>query len=353
MSKLLQHSLTSTTRFCTRKPILNTHLELLTQRLSLLQLSTLHTAPSTEKLSQREKQRNAFELEQKFGIRSRCLWTKEEDDLLLKLYKENGPRWSFFSRQFVNRPPAHCCNRINLITKRAENGPWSKKELKTLQEACEHLPPDSDDIDWAKVQKVLPERPLAVLKRKYKSACDPTLNKGRWSEQESNQLRTLVEKYGQNDFERISEIMGTRSRRQCMERWRWQMADMKKGRYTKEEDDAIVKAVEKYGENFAVVAKVIGSARTPRHISQHYRNLLAPNVDRSPWTREEEWKVYNAFLENEGNVIETKEAIQSKRSFRDIWNHIVKMRKIANREDLKRESAEKMIKEKQLDKVDV
>ncbi|KAI8885148.1 hypothetical protein K501DRAFT_284466 [Backusella circina FSU 941] len=321
------------------KPFIKNDMHILTQRLSCLQLSSstrsFHsTTPNSEKLTFREQQLNAFDVEKKLGLRSRCVWSAEEDKLLLKLHNEYGPRWTTISTQFVNRPPAHCSNRYQLLTNRYERGPWSKEEIAKLKEACRNLPPTSDEIDWDQVQAALPvQRPMYLIKQKYAGACDPTIKQGRWSNDESNKLQMLVSRYGDNNMDRISQLMGNRTRRQCMERWRWQMADMKKGRYTKEEDAAIVNAVATYGENFAVVAKVIQSTRTPRHISQHYRNLLAPNVDRSPWTREEELRFYQAYLDEGHNVAKAKEKLQSARSFRDLWNHVLKVKRYVAKGD--------------------
>jgi hypothetical protein len=105
------------------------------------------------------------------------------------------------------------------------------------------------------------------------------------------------------------------------------MTNEKKGRFSKEEGDRIVDAVAKYGENFAVVAKVTGISRTPRHISQHYHNVLAPDIDRSEWTLEEEEQVYKACMKHGRDMIKAKEDLGSKRSKRDMWDHFIRYEK--------------------------
>lgn len=38
-------------------------------------------------------------------------WSREEDELLIKLYKENGPKWSIIQKSFVNRSANNIKNR--------------------------------------------------------------------------------------------------------------------------------------------------------------------------------------------------------------------------------------------------
>ncbi|RCH78075.1 hypothetical protein CU098_006650, partial [Rhizopus stolonifer] len=156
---------------------------------------------------------------------------------------------------------------------------------------------------------------------KYKYSLDPTIKHGRWTEEENKKLVELVMMYGEDRMDKVAEGMGTRSRRQCLERWRWQMPDVKKGHFSPEEDALILEAVKIYGTNFAVIQKVTGIPRKPRHISQHYQNKLDPSIDRSPWTPEEEAKLYQVCMENGRNMVKTKQMLDSKRSIRDMWNH--------------------------------
>ena len=43
-------------------------------------------------------------------------------------------------------------------------------------------------------------------------------HKGKWTEEESNKLAALVREHGE-DWERVAQLMGTRSRKQCKYRW--------------------------------------------------------------------------------------------------------------------------------------
>ncbi|OAD04636.1 Homeodomain-like DNA binding domain-containing transcription factor, partial [Mucor lusitanicus CBS 277.49] len=143
----------------------------------------------------------------------------------------------------------------------------------------------------------------------------------RWSKEETEKLQELIDRYGEDNMQQVASVMGSRTARQCLERWRWQLNNPKTGRFSKEEGERILEAVAKYGENFAVVAKVTGVTRTPRHISQHYHNVLAPDIDRSEWTLAEEEQVYKTCLKHGRDMLKVQQELGSKRSKRDMWNH--------------------------------
>ncbi|KAG2233375.1 hypothetical protein BDF21DRAFT_406856 [Thamnidium elegans] len=275
--------------------------------------------------------KEALKIEVASSLRPRCLWLEEEDKKLLRLVEEHGKRWTFISKFFIDRPASTLMNRYSLLTDEKGRGPWSEEELKVLRESAKGKSPDEVD-NWEEIRKALPNRPMFLIKQKYIYSLNPATKFGRWTQEESAKLEQLISRYGENNLDKVAIMMGSRTRRQCLERWRWQMTSNKKGRFSPDEDEKILEAVSKYGENFAVVAKVIGSDRTARHISQHYRNILAPNIDRSPWTPEEQHQVYEVCTKYNGNMIETKKELGSRRAIRDMWNHYVTERKLQNKD---------------------
>ncbi|KAI8640952.1 hypothetical protein BD408DRAFT_327658, partial [Parasitella parasitica] len=240
--------------------------------------------------------KKAYEIEKKGLLRSRCNWTVEEDERLIDLIKTHGKRWTFISKQFVDRAPSTLLNRYNLLHEARARGPWSKEELKALKDLGQGKS-FCDIQDWKSIQEKLPvQRPLFMVTQTYKHTVDPAIKHGKWTFDEVEKLRNLILKFGEENMDQVALFMRSRTPRQCLERWRWQMTSEKKGRFTKAEDAKILEAVEKYGENFAAIAKVSGISRTPRHISQHYHNTLAPHIDKSEWTLEEEEQIYKTCM---------------------------------------------------------
>ncbi|KAL9542936.1 hypothetical protein MBANPS3_008357 [Mucor bainieri] len=269
----------------------------------------------------------AWKVEQQASLRSRCNWTKEEDEKLFDLIAAHGKRWTMLSSHFVDRSPSNVMNRYRLLVDEATRGPWSKEELQALEKAGQGKA-FHDIKDWKAIQSQLPrQRPTYMIKQTYKHTVDPNIKHGKWSPDEIERLTSLIQRYGENNMQQVAALMGSRTARQCLERWRWQMTNEKKGRFSKEEGQRIMDAVAQYGENFAVVAKVTGIPRTPRHISQHYHNVLAPDIDKSEWSLAEEELVYNTCLKYGRDMLKAHDVLGSKRSKRDMWNHFKRYEK--------------------------
>ncbi|KAL1932095.1 hypothetical protein VTP01DRAFT_9151 [Rhizomucor pusillus] len=255
--------------------------------------------------------------ETKTHVRTRRVWTEEESKRLLDLVEEHGPRWTFISRFFNNRNAVKCLNRWKLLTQKEVYGPWSEEELDALRKITRGK--KLQELDFEKIQKQLPKhRPIPLIRQTWMHTINPDIKHGRWSPEEIKRLDDLIKIYGVQNWDAVAEGMGTRTRRQCIERFRWQhQQDLQKGRFTPEEDLAIIEAVQKYGENFALVKEAIGSKRTARHIASHYQYCLNPNTDRSLWTPEEEQMLYEKFLELK-SMKDVKEALGSRRGIKDI-----------------------------------
>ncbi|SAM01830.1 hypothetical protein [Absidia glauca] len=250
--------------------------------------------------------------------RSRQQWTKEEDELLEQLYKEHAPRYTHIATLLPHRAVATIYNRCQALFQRTttRHGRWTEEEL----EALRHL--TAKATDWHTIQQQLPyPRTLFSIKQTWYHTLNPQWTRGRWTKEDTSKLEQLVEQFGTDDWCLISEHMRTRSPRQCLEKYRYQIEPGHKGQYTPEESAAIKAAVDKYGSrDFKVIKKAINSQRTSRQISQHYRYALDPNFDRSPWTTQEKLEVYRLVQTLGKDMVKVKEAMKSRRQIRDMWN---------------------------------
>ena len=84
-------------------------------------------------------------------------------------------------------------------------------------------------------------------------------NKGRWSKEEDDKLILAVSTYGNKKWKEIALCVPGRSNVQCRYRWHNVLnPDLVKGHWTKEEDDMLTQAVEKYGsKNWKQIAKCV------------------------------------------------------------------------------------------------
>jgi pre-mRNA-splicing factor CDC5/CEF1 len=94
------------------------------------------------------------------------------------------------------------------------------------------------------------------------------------------------------------------------------------GEFTKEEDEALTIAVKKYGvDEFQKIKQEMNSKRSISQLRTRYNNFLDPNVDRSPWTKEEKEIAVKLFAELK-NIRAVKLKMNSKRSIRDMYNQL-------------------------------
>lgn len=167
--------------------------------------------------------------ETKTHVRTRRVWTEEESKRLLDLVEEHGPRWTFISRFFNNRNAVKCLNRWKLLTQKEVYGPWSEEELDALRKITRGK--KLQELDFEKIQKQLPKhRPIPLIRQTWMHTINPDIKHGRWSPEEIKRLDDLIKIYGVQNWDAVAEGMGTRTRRQCIERFRWQhQQDLQKG----------------------------------------------------------------------------------------------------------------------------
>ncbi|KAJ0068839.1 hypothetical protein NL108_012085 [Boleophthalmus pectinirostris] len=119
--------------------------------------------------------------------------------------------------------------------------------------------------------------------------------KVKWTQEEDDGLKALVQQLGTSDWKSIASLIPTHSEHQCQHRW-FKVLDpeLVKGPWTKEEDEKVIELVNRYGnKQWAVVAKHL-KGRLGKQCRERWHNHLNPNVKKSSWTAEEDLIIYKA-----------------------------------------------------------
>ncbi|KAI4219910.1 MAG: hypothetical protein L6R36_007995 [Xanthoria steineri] len=115
----------------------------------------------------------------------------------------------------------------------------------------------------------------------------------RWTAEEDSNLQREVESQmaanngSVHDWNSVALRIDGRSNKDCRKRFYNGMADaLRKGPWTSEEDQMLVRLINKHGTAWAVVAPEMGT-RSDAECSKRWQHCLNPELNRSPWTAQE------------------------------------------------------------------
>ncbi|KAJ8376641.1 hypothetical protein SKAU_G00072210 [Synaphobranchus kaupii] len=121
------------------------------------------------------------------------------------------------------------------------------------------------------------------------------LCKVKWSRDEDELLKKLVEQHGTEAWRLIANYLPKRTDGQCQHRWQKVLnPELVKGPWTKEEDQRVIELVHKYGpKRWSIIAKHL-QGRIGKQCRERWHNHLNPEVKKSCWTEEEDLIIYQA-----------------------------------------------------------
>ncbi|KAF8896709.1 Homeodomain-like protein [Mucidula mucida] len=124
-----------------------------------------------------------------------------------------------------------------------------------------------------------------------------------WTAREDQLLRDAVAKedprtQNPSKWHAIAKHVPDRTNKDCRKRWFAKMAsDVVKGGWAPDEDERLVKAIDRYGTRWSLVASVVGT-RNSDQCAKRWTDTLNPSIDRSTWTPEGDAMLINAVNEH-------------------------------------------------------
>ncbi|XP_026662390.2 transcription factor MYB3R-2-like [Phoenix dactylifera] len=160
-------------------------------------------------------------------------------------------------------------------TRRSTKGGWTDEEDDMLIKAVRQF----NGKNWKKIAELFPDRTDVQCLHRWQKVLNPELVKGTWTKEEDNLIIQLVEKHGCKKWSVIAKSLPGRIGKQCRERWHNHLNPaIKKGAWTREEVEVLVRAHRIYGNKWAEIAKYL-PGRTDNSIKNHWNCSLKKRLD--------------------------------------------------------------------------
>ncbi|KAG1504870.1 hypothetical protein G6F46_000686 [Rhizopus delemar] len=193
-------------------------------------------------------------------------WTEAETNLLRQLVATHGERgrWDKIVEELGTGRTIQQCFSYYMTAKHSmefSTGKWEPEEDERLMAAVKAM----KHCGWQQIAAAVGDRSGAQCLHRWTRRLDPSINKGKWSVEEDRALKRAVDFYGDNCWFRVQKLVPGRTDVQCRERWNYILVNPNvlkeetvQAPFTEEDKRRIMKLVEEHGKKWSYIASLLG-----------------------------------------------------------------------------------------------
>jgi len=144
--------------------------------------------------------------------------------------------------------------------------------------------------DWEALCAKIKRAPITLFAR-YKQLENKQSVSSQWTAEEYELLQRAVEQEGVGNWIKVSAYFSNKTSRQCMQKYIRNVPHFKRGRWTKEEDRALIEAVAKHKKGNWKKIKEHVPGRSGYQCRERYLFTLDPGINFTAWSSEEDRKL--------------------------------------------------------------
>ncbi|KAG6840891.1 hypothetical protein C0991_003415 [Blastosporella zonata] len=167
-----------------------------------------------------------------------------------------------------------------------ERRSWTPKEDQLLRDAVEREDPENaNPSKWHAIAKHVPNRTNKDCRKRWFAKMASDVVKGGWAPDEDEKLVKGIEKYGTR-WSLVASIVQTRNSDQCAKRWTDTLNPaIDRTTWTPEADELLLQAVNEHGKVWTKIVKTYFPGRTGLSAKNRYNSITRFNVDHTRGAR--------------------------------------------------------------------